>query len=340
MLPEAKGVWRWREGLVERVLAVPGEHLEKLYVYHLAENGRVWGRGARVDFPSGRVDGLLNAWLNLRSSDVRLFKAQRTASLQVPRIDGESVEYQSEEIRISPGAALPIQYVDEASRTFWIRWPPPGRAFKPIRPDEEIRAQYGTPDESETLFCDVVLPDPLHGLFKLETTGDCGFDERYSQVRMATIARMSADDPEGALTAVRTLAADYVDEGWATLEHVWLPRWQVKEDVGPLLTDIEGEFGLPFDTMSDALVSKELGEKLAERVPVRRVVGPIGLLAALLVDRLSEFRPYRICELCGRLIEGRRNKRFCGRPDDVRCFRERQAAHQRRSRARNLNTAT
>jgi hypothetical protein len=58
---------RWREGQ-QWQLALPAELLDCVDVYHVGENGVVYGPNAEARFPNGRVQGLLEAWLNVEQS--------------------------------------------------------------------------------------------------------------------------------------------------------------------------------------------------------------------------------------------------------------------------------
>jgi hypothetical protein len=69
-------------------------------------------------------------------------------------------------------------------------------------------------------------------------------------------------------------------------------------------------------------------------IDVRRVWGPIGLLWALLIDRLEKGKPALQCDRCGRPLEGTRRKRLCGPRDDPKCYKARRAEDRRRERIR------
>jgi hypothetical protein len=58
------------DNMVQVVLAVPGEHLECMRVYHVTDTGVVWGPGAMDCFPALTIGGLLNAWVNQQIWDV------------------------------------------------------------------------------------------------------------------------------------------------------------------------------------------------------------------------------------------------------------------------------
>src|SRR5215471_3031461 len=55
---------------MQLVLAIPGEHLECVRIYHVTDTGVVWGPGATNRFPGRTIDGLLNTWLNPEPYDV------------------------------------------------------------------------------------------------------------------------------------------------------------------------------------------------------------------------------------------------------------------------------
>jgi hypothetical protein len=105
-------------------LAILAEHLDRVDVYHIGQNGRVFGSITRGAFPDRRVDGLLDAWLNaLKNRAVAFALPPDSVSLRIPRLgDGEG-SYEITNVRIDP-PAFPVEILDGGSREFAIRWPP------------------------------------------------------------------------------------------------------------------------------------------------------------------------------------------------------------------------
>lgn len=124
------------------------------------------------------------------------------------------------------------------------------------------------------------------------------------------------------------MAGAYVSDGFSTrLRASFLPlAMQVHRADEPLRPFWE-TFGITARTLEEALRS----EKLNELVPVTRAWGGIGLLWALLIDRLEAALAIRTCE-CGTILRGRR--KVCGPDDNVDCYRARRSEDKRRSRNR------
>jgi hypothetical protein len=55
---------RWQVGQWWQ-LAISAELLDRVEVFHIGENGYVYGPEAKTWFPQGHVDGLLDAWFNV-----------------------------------------------------------------------------------------------------------------------------------------------------------------------------------------------------------------------------------------------------------------------------------
>ena len=60
--------------------------------------------------------------------------------------------------------------------------------------------------------------------------------------------------------------------------------------------------------------------------------GALGLMWALLLDRLKASQSFQFCERCGQLISGKADKRFCSEEDNAECYRARKRDDKRRSR--------
>jgi hypothetical protein len=180
----------------------------------------------------------------------------------------------------------------------------------------------------------VSWPAPLEVLFP---TGG-GLDDLYAQAQMTDLVKQSREDPAGARQAARDKAAPYLSPGWTTPELNWFwPTYLGGEKVGKgdnaVVIDAM-RFGIGVETLEELLRSQKWKRLRAERVSATRVWGAVGLFWALLAEELEMRRAFASCQRCGRIFEGRRNKRFCGPRDDKGCFLERRAQAKRQSRSR------
>jgi hypothetical protein len=66
-LPWVDEVVRWEDPTIPRQeMALPAQYFNRVVIYHIGENRRVFGLGARQYFPSGRVDeDFLDSWLHM-----------------------------------------------------------------------------------------------------------------------------------------------------------------------------------------------------------------------------------------------------------------------------------
>jgi hypothetical protein len=360
--PEFTTIHRWsNDHDVE--LALPSEAVDRLDVYHIDEKGRVAGPHADQRFPRGRIHGLLSAWLNVGElGGCRSVPAPQGFSIVFPDLSGDDVGYSRVTIAVEPGPTFP-QTIDEAASRFRVSWPPEGRALPAtLLPDGESMAlnppvSKSTDDEGVRLvtYADGTVAEqvvnrwpaplnPLMGVFS-------AFDDLATQRRMTTIARHSAKDLDGALGASRAAAAAYVTPAYVPRAIVWLYATWVHAGPKPILFRAQ-ELGVPADTLRKAYAAHRAGtlqrqdvlaeldrfpqwrNAMAEPVKVHRVWGPLGLFWALLLDQLEARRLFQSCNRCGRLLQGRRGRRFCGPEDNIGCHRARRAADQRRSRGR------
>jgi hypothetical protein len=142
LLPELEKTVRWQEDSFRRFVAVPSEHFERIDVHHVGSNGYVVGRGSENVFPAGRVDGLLDAWLNFRT--VEFITAPSTVIFtDVPEIRGTKVVYGRREVKCGPVGSLPIIQTDDPKGQFSCQWPPESVHYEGISPDAESEGMFG-----------------------------------------------------------------------------------------------------------------------------------------------------------------------------------------------------
>jgi len=241
----------WREPFWE--LAIEAACPNRLDVYHIGQNGHVWGRRCATRFPDSRVTDLLETWLRL---DV----------------------------------ATAIE-------------------AKP--------------------FVDLL---PVHG---------GGVDEEWAHEQMVAVAEGSAD-LRSALVEASNLASPYVCEAYSTFRDAWFCPLFVEHGKEGVLSELEfagrARWARDFTkTVHDrdlirVLKAQRWKERFLDLMPVRRAWGLVGLLWALLLDRLEGDARFNRCADCGSFIDGRR--RFCHRDDNAVCYNRRRARDTRRSRSR------
>jgi hypothetical protein len=321
---------RWREGQ-QWHLAVPAALLDCVHVYHVGENGYIYGPNVEARFPSGRVEGLLDAWLNVeQSGGVRWEPAPERLPWRMPHVNGEVVEYREGMVRVCAGGTAPVVALD-AHRRGKAQWPPPGHPAT-ISPDAESHACYTSQPGEDLRGVHMLLkwPGPLEALFPVMS----GLDDLAAQAQLAQIARQSADDPQRALQRAREVVAPYITDGWTTQECAWYWPTLLERGEQGMRFAAEGRFRLCARSLTEALESKAWREVMTQSVSIRRVWGATGLLAGLLLDRLAAYQPIQQCERCGRILQGKRRKWLCSRAENPTCFRQRRAEDERRSWAK------
>jgi len=340
LVPGLAEVRRWLMTLEKleansAVAAVPGEHPETVFVLHLSANGYLW---KSLQTPAWRIDGLLEAWLNFDVQNGRLISPP-SPTMWLPSVENgvlverdKAIRFESIVVETAAPPTVPISILDEERREIGIHWPPDERWPATVHPDAEA-ADYPPQYSDGTDRADedggprglyYWWPPPFGFLFGL----GAGLDVFKALVDMRKISAEAAKGRQAALSRARLRASDYLSEGDSTLwSAVILPTALA---LGP-----DGFTAAAWET--HGIIATDLAEaskspRANERVPVVRAWGGIGLLWALLIDRLESDRPFHTCELCGRLLSARR--KVCGKRDDARCYKSRRAADKRRSRAK------
>jgi hypothetical protein len=238
---------------------------------------------------------------------------------------------------------LPIVRVEKQTQEIWARWPPKSKTYKTISPDAESNELYGQfvrdkrgmftargrKDEiSRTMFLFTRWPEPLGSLIPAAD----GIDMFVAQAQMAMVAKESATDPIGALRRAREQATAYVLEGHSTLRWTWLWPTYLYDGEPAVLFEAEDR-GIKANSLSELSKNAKFQKAMMQPIQVRRAWGPTGLFWALLLEQLEGLTPVDRCQLCGRVITGKRGKQFCGKQDSAKCYRRRRALDQQRLRA-------
>ncbi len=346
LIPGLKEPFRWVEEEDVACLAVPAEHWEQLDVYHVGKNGAVYGPGADESFRDGRIDGLFDTWLNPHTAGgVKFYLGPDKLTLQAPRRDGRKVHYEVHHVRLQPGATAPI-VLDEDNDTgcFTLRWPPAEVDLPTVSPEAESHELYGPFDPVQedgkpiavrradktqrALRVSLEWPGPLKTLFPPGS----GLDDLHASARMSRLARQSQADLDGARSTARSDSAKYLTAGETCIGPAWLGPILAAEGEQGALFAMEARYGISAGSIAEAERSNEWRGIVNQPIPIRRAWGAAGLFWALMLDRLEEGRSFNACQRCDRILQGKRDKRFCGRADDNQCFQERRAADRRRER--------
>jgi hypothetical protein len=350
MLPEIRTPMRWRVNDTG-ILAVPSEEFDRIDIVQVTEQGRVYAPVANALMPA-TIDGLLDVWLNVqRGGGFDFIYPPTSVTVPTPDIDQATGTIGTREriVSFGPGAYMPFSSINRESREVTMNWPPDGSPA-PVSPEAESAARF--PSKKLDSAPPAVITDkgdlalhvflrwrkPLESMMPLLSSSD----DILAQAQMSAIARQSAADLQGALSATTVAAQPYLSRGHSTIEHSWFrPTLEQKgikhvlfkaQDRGLAVPGKGSRHHWDESALNQALKQQDWQKWLAEPVPIRRAWGAVGLFWTLLLDRLEAQRPFAVCERCGRIISGKAGKRFCGKVDDAECFNGRRAVDQRRSR--------
>jgi hypothetical protein len=167
-----------------------------------------------------------------------------------------------------------------------------------------------------------------------------GIDTLYGNAQMTKCAQQSLKDPQGALQKAKDAAALYLTEGHTTQELAWYMPTLVQKGADAALKHAWLRLNLmDRRTPEEVFFSPAWRHAMEKLIPIRRAWGVLGLFWTLLLDELERGRKYGSCKTCGRVFSGKRGKQFCGRADDMSCYRERRASDRRKERGRVTKTA-
>jgi hypothetical protein len=324
---------QWPNRVGWRVLALGAEHLDRLDVYHVGENGHAWGVASADRFPSCQVAGLLRQFLAINVTTLRLCAPGAPCSLYVPCVRRGRIKrrqgkigYERKTWRIA-GHPLPVKILQKRTRTVEFGWPPKDLDLHSLHPDAEAheawRSEPGRRRVARVWFS---WPAPFDKLF----TPAAGLDEFQTLAKMRKIAQESQTNGRGALRQALEASSQYMSEGWSTVSATkfWPAYLAAHAAVAPgePMRPFWAEFGITAKDMQGALAA----DALRRPVRVQRVWGGLGLLWALFVERLENDGGLNFCDRCRMLVGGRR--RFCGPTDDLQCYRKRRAADRKKER--------
>lgn len=157
-------------------------------------------------------------------------------------------------------------------------------------------------------------------------------DDIFARDQMRSLRDLAIHDIEAARRSAEVASRDWVVDGTSTINRAWLQPIIAAEGEPGALFAIQSRFDVYYESLVEAYLDSQLRKELQKPTGVTRVVGIPGLVWALMLDRLSESQPERLCKNCGRLIKGRANKQFCGPKDNLQCFQSRKRGDRRRAR--------
>jgi hypothetical protein len=332
-------VWqecRWREGDT-RVLAIQGEHLERYDIYHIGENEYVWGPHLKARFPERRIVGLLDAWLGHFLSLFTQASEPEEFQLRVPDSRVECTAHVTLDLQTQPitWSAIPcrggIRAVFDALSNGDESALPPSSRERPLFDSNGLPAFAPSPGPWEHVICSYARwPIPLRPLL----FPGASYDDVDANARIREIALESSTDPQGACEHALREAEPYLSAATSTVERAFLgpQRSQWNDDANAVLDEIRIRYGVEANSLEE-LDALPQWHRIRDRpVPVWRAWGPVGLMFALLIERLSEqYSSFVQCHRCGRFIRGTKRRQFCRASDNPDCFRERQRAWKRQS---------
>jgi hypothetical protein len=333
-------------------LALPAEGLNRIDIYHVGENGYLWGNNLRLGSPE--VGGLLETWLNLIDDETHRFRlglVTEEARMVLPRFEGNRLCYSRAKVKVDPMNVLPADLLFGPSPPELPPTPPPG-TVPSVSPSEESLDYSGSLEQVGWLQLDerrrtpvfestripglrTVLyhdrwPEPLTHLFPYGG----GLDAIRLWVTTREVARRSHSDWQGALNQAQVEGSRFFVNGMTPRRDLWLLPLIIERGVDAALFELERKFNLPFAHYDEAVASSAFVELVRERVPIQRVLGVQGLFWWLLSERLQEGERFTCCERCGGLLRGSRTKMFCGPRENRKCYASRRAASKRRERNR------
>src|SRR5665213_1692422 len=283
LLPQLDRTTRWLEEHGKRVVGIPAAHLERVDVFHVGANGYVSGPGAGARFPAGRTNGLLDAWLRVKASDIDYPLAPKSIRIDVPRISDGKISYFTEEVERLPYGMLPIIELDTETHSVRGGWPHPSQRFSTKSPDAESQRVFGpfvwaeddgvpiginVAGNHRTLPLQAKWPGPLGLLIRPAD----GVDIMLGQQEMAAIARQSVEESKGAqLEAVRRAGA-HVFSGHTTEEKTWFRSVLLEEGEEGVLFEAEIR-GFEARTLSELTSNAAFRERMSIAVAIQRAWG-------------------------------------------------------------------
>jgi hypothetical protein len=338
---------RWKQGELYASMATPARHFDCIDVFHVSSAGHVWHPVFAFPALCRTVWTLLRPWVDSVSSGAyRTYLLPESISLQVPLILDDRVTYIEDRIQFEP-LADPVPGTRRLPSRF-IRWPrqpatlpPPVLTSTDPLPNsdsDQTRDSYRMFSkgvvEMDSVLREIAYlnrwPKPFADVVGISS----GLETKIAQAVMQCSAAPRSEDIETALASALTLSRAYISQGTAPLAHVAMAEVQ-GIPTNDALAVLATKFDLDVQTLDELCEVSRWCELLSIRVPVTRAWGPIGLFWVLVIAELEAGRgPLRQCLHCGLVVKGTAGRQFCRRTDNLKCWRQRNAIHQRESRLR------
>jgi hypothetical protein len=315
-----------KDGL--KVGCISGEALECFRILYVGDKGGIFDP-AVFAFQKRNVEGLLEDWLSPRAIGAAP-RDSEPLTFPCPVVAEGGVTYLPEAFRGGAESVFPFAKMNSSARRATAQWPEAPNGPAPISPAEESQVAAGDAALAKTLALDFVWSAPFDQLAPAIITSD----DVFAQAQMKDVRLDALDSIDLAVEKARLSARDWLTEGRATTIHAWLQPIIASEGEDAAVIALQSRFNVDHESLAAAYADPKIREALVQPMQVRRALGVPGLMWALLLDDLADGPRRRMCESCGRPIEGRKNKRFCTKKDSLECFEEQMRRRQRKSRAR------
>lgn len=340
-----------------RELAVPTEATNRVDVFHISSDGFIFGATRCTRFPQRGIAGLLNDWLSVGrgagENAILYGPPPPEVGFLLPEITNRGVTYKWTWRSLGTIGTLSRRVPDSAdqSRRVELEWPPEGTQwpatvspaaestehYGPLVRDDVADGEYSIPSlvsQRDPRFRSLFLLDLWPGMLRCLFPLGAGPDAIAAQGRMVAVMEESQSNPVAALAKAQALASGYLAEATVAERYlVWYPLL-IQHGEEAVLQQIAFKLDCRFASLAEAVACEKVQELFSRPVTTRRAYGALGLFWALLLDQLEKGKGFSRCKRCGRVIQARPNKKYCGKDDELQCFRARRASDRRRERAR------
>jgi len=345
-----KEVTRWearaQEGsLIVRDMAVPSETTNIIVVVNVDKEGNCFPAIAPVipEQWKGKIPpNLFQKWLNVEHPKIGV---TRTTKVLLPEINPQAAENSKIEFKektfVAESYNMPgFSSEDIPSHTIRFKWPPEGSNLpRSISPQAEIE-KYGKPlnqtKDKMAVWLEWIEP-PFNEMFLLSGSLDYIY---YSAWMKDLIKRNNKKE-------IFAWRDKYVSKINSPLELAWLYPQLTKNMFSEsfnndFLFDLETKFGISVYKVEElfehgdynTFKNREYDKIFKQTVEIPCIFSWIGYFWWELSQTIQD-KSVNICERCGSVISGKKDKRFCSKEENPECFRARRAEDRRRERNNN-----
>ncbi|WJW97219.1 hypothetical protein [Priestia aryabhattai] len=351
LLPSCKEKTCWvREETNIVECAIPSETFNLITVVHISEEGYMYPPGGNcipTEWEGQIPNDLLEQWLN---AEYPFFiKAKKEYKINMPIIKNKKVVFAEMSLPLSPGSSIPISSVDEEKGKISFQWPPENSMLvDSISPESESRELLGnymwqhnsqerssifnTVENAEgrkALHCALLWPEPFRQMFPFGG----GWDLLTQKTIMKDYIKNSDSKQLIIQQDTAIQASKYSFEGWTVLEkQTVMPTWIVKGQE-ELLFKVEARYNIEVNNVKELMEHAYYKEKFLSKIPITRIFGWEGYLWWELNNRMKNSKKsLKICERCGNIISGNKNRKYCRKLDNPSCSREGDKNRKRKER--------